>query len=186
MSGYALTRYPTYEDGKLAGHKLINQAFHSRIVAAPVVHDGANAARLLGELERRCADEQELAPLKALLATEPVRNLLAGVFGASPYLTSLIERDPARLMRMLSDAPEEHFAELCRTLEAAVAGTTALPEVMRALRQFKNAVALLTALADLAGIWPVMTVTRRLSEAADAAVGAAVRFLFRHRPHRLL
>ena len=50
---------------------------------------------------------------------------------------------------------------------------------MRALRQFKNAVALLTALADLAGIWPVMTVTRRLSEAADAAVGAAVRFLFR-------
>jgi glutamate-ammonia-ligase adenylyltransferase len=47
---------------------------------------------------------------------------------------------------------------------------------MRALRQFKTAVALLTALADLAGVWPVMTVTRRLSEAADAAVGAAVAF----------
>src|SRR5204863_328086 len=36
-----------------------------------------------------------------------------------------------------------------------------------------------TALCDLAGIWPVMTVTRRLAEAADAAVTAAVRFLFR-------
>jgi [glutamine synthetase] adenylyltransferase / [glutamine synthetase]-adenylyl-L-tyrosine phosphorylase len=148
-------------------------------VAAPVIHDGANAARLLAELERRCAEEQELAPLKALLAMEPVRNLLAGVFGASSYLASLIERDPARLMRMLADAPEEHFAQLCRTLEVAVAGAATSPEVMRALRQFKNAVALLTALADLAGIWPVMTVTRRLSEAADAAVGAAVRFLFR-------
>ena len=50
---------------------------------------------------------------------------------------------------------------------------------MRALRLFKNDIALLTALCDLAGVWPVMTVTRRLSEAADAAVGAAVRFLFR-------
>jgi glutamate-ammonia-ligase adenylyltransferase len=179
VSGYGLRPNPTYEDGKLAGHKLTNQAFHSRIVAAPVIHDGASAARLLGELERRCADEQALASLKALLATQPVRNLLAGVFGASPYLTSLIERDPARLMRMLGDAPEEHFAELCRTLETALAGATGSPEAMRALRQFKNAVALLTALADLAGIWPVMTVTRRLSEAADAAVGAAVRFLFR-------
>ncbi len=50
---------------------------------------------------------------------------------------------------------------------------------MRHLRLFKNDVALLTALCDLAGVWPVMMVTRRLSEAADTAVGMAVRFLFR-------
>ena len=50
---------------------------------------------------------------------------------------------------------------------------------MRALRVYKNDVALLTALCDLAGVWPVMTITRRLSEAADAAVTAAVGFLFR-------
>jgi glutamate-ammonia-ligase adenylyltransferase len=50
---------------------------------------------------------------------------------------------------------------------------------MRALRRFKNAVALLAALTDAGGVWPVMTVTRRLSEAADAAVDGAVRFLFR-------
>ena len=50
---------------------------------------------------------------------------------------------------------------------------------MRALRRFKTEVALLAALCDLAGVWPVMTITRRLSEAADTAVAAAVRFLFR-------
>jgi glutamate-ammonia-ligase adenylyltransferase len=144
-----------------------------------VVHDRANAARYLGELDRRCAEEPELAPLRALLASQPLRDLLSGVFGTSPYLTSLIERDPVRLTHMLEAAPEEHFEQLCRTLEASIAATSATSDVMRALRQFKNAVALLTALADLGGVWPVMTVTRRLSEAADAAVGNAVRFLFR-------
>jgi [glutamine synthetase] adenylyltransferase / [glutamine synthetase]-adenylyl-L-tyrosine phosphorylase len=144
-----------------------------------VVHDRANAARLMGELERRCAENSELAPLHALLASRPVRDLLAGIFGASPYLTSLIERDPARLMHMLDSAPEEHFEHLRRTLETGMAAAATVAEAMRALRQFKNAIALLTALADLAGVWPVMTVTRRLSEAADAAVGTAVVFLFR-------
>ena len=144
-----------------------------------MVHDRVNAARLMGELDRRCAEEGELAPLRALLASQPVRDLLSGIFGASPYLTSLIERDPARLTHMLAEVPEEHFAHLCRTLETGMAGAATVAEAMRALRQFKTAVALLTALADLAGVWPVMTVTRRLSEAADAAVGAAVRFLFR-------
>ena len=133
----------------------------------------------MGELERRCAENSELAPLHALLASRPVRDLLAGIFGASPYLTSLIERDPARLMHMLDSAPEEHFEHLRRTLETGMAAAATVAEAMRALRQFKNAIALLTALADLAGVWPVMTVTRRLSEAADAAVGTAVVFLFR-------
>ena len=50
---------------------------------------------------------------------------------------------------------------------------------MRILRRFKAEVALLTALSDIGGVWPVMIAARRLSEAADAAVSAAVRFLFR-------
>jgi glutamate-ammonia-ligase adenylyltransferase len=143
------------------------------------MHDRGNAARYLGELERRCAEDRALAPLRALLAEQPVRDLLAGIFGASPYLTGLIERDAAGLMHMLMEAPEAHFAGLCLTLEASIAATSATSDVMRALRRFKNAVALLAALADAGGVWPVMTVTRRLSEAADTAVDGAVRFLFR-------
>ena len=56
-----------------------------------------------------------------------------------------------------------------------------MPDAMRALRLFKSDIALLTALCDLGGVWPVMTVTRRLSEAADAAVAAAVRLPLRAR-----
>jgi [glutamine synthetase] adenylyltransferase / [glutamine synthetase]-adenylyl-L-tyrosine phosphorylase len=149
-----------------------------RLATAPVVHDRRGAERALGELVRRSAAEAELGPLGPLLASGAVRDLLLGTFGASPYLTGLMERDPVRLMRMLGEPPEHHFSALCRLLESEVGAAHALPEAMRALRQFKNAVALLTALCDLGGVWPVMTVTRHLSEAADAAVGAAVRYLF--------
>jgi glutamate-ammonia-ligase adenylyltransferase len=54
-----------------------------------------------------------------------------------------------------------------------------LASAKRALRTYKSEVALLTALADLAGVWPVMTVTRTLTDCADTAVATAVRFLFR-------
>jgi glutamate-ammonia-ligase adenylyltransferase len=49
---------------------------------------------------------------------------------------------------------------------------------MRALRLFKAEVALLIALCDLGGVWPVMKVTAALTSAADAAVASAVGFLF--------
>jgi [glutamine synthetase] adenylyltransferase / [glutamine synthetase]-adenylyl-L-tyrosine phosphorylase len=131
------------------------------------------------DLARRCGEEPALAPLGALLRQKPVGDLLGGIFGASPYLTALIDRNPLGLLQTLATAPEERFAALCRDVADAVDATDALPEAMRLLRLFKGDIALLTALADLAGVWPVMTVARRLSEAADVAVGAAVRLLFR-------
>jgi [glutamine synthetase] adenylyltransferase / [glutamine synthetase]-adenylyl-L-tyrosine phosphorylase len=63
-------------------------------------------------------------------------------------------------------------------MSAALARQAQTGGAMRELRLFKSDVALLTALCDLGGVWPVMTVARRLSEAADAAVAAAVRCLF--------
>jgi len=50
---------------------------------------------------------------------------------------------------------------------------------MRALRRGKAEAALLIALADIGGVWPVERVTRALTELADAALRAAVRYLLR-------
>ena len=158
---------------------MLTEPLHTRISTAPVVHDRERAARVLGELAQRCASEPELAALAPLIAAPPVARLLAGIFGASPYLTSLIERHPVRLADTLTQSPEERFAALTRALVASMTAAVGTAEAMRALRVFKNDVALLTALCDLGGVWPVMTVTRRLSEAADAAVASAVGFLFR-------
>jgi glutamate-ammonia-ligase adenylyltransferase len=48
---------------------------------------------------------------------------------------------------------------------------------MRRLRHGRHEVALLTALADLGGVWSVVEVTAALTAFADAAVGAAARFV---------
>ena len=51
--------------------------------------------------------------------------------------------------------------------------------MMRVLRRGKAEAALLIALADIGGVWPVERVTRALTDFADASTGAAVRFLLR-------
>ncbi len=50
-------------------------------------------------------------------------------------------------------------------------------EAMAALRRMKSEAALLIALTDLGGVWPVMQVTKAVTKLAETAVGAAVRFL---------
>jgi glutamate-ammonia-ligase adenylyltransferase len=154
---------------------------HARLSAAPVVHDAARADRALADLAQRCRSDAGLAELGGLIGAPRVRDLLAGIFGASPYLTTLIERHPQSLQRTLAGCPERRFADLLAQMAAAVdaAEAHATADAMRILRHFKAEVALLTALSDIGGVWPVMTATRRLSEAADAAVATAVRFLFR-------
>jgi glutamate-ammonia-ligase adenylyltransferase len=128
-------------------------------------------------LQHRCREEPELASLAETLARADVRALLEGTVGASLFLSSLIERNPAALRDTLLASPEERFDAL-RAAAGAVADAGSLAEAMRGLRVFKSDVALLAALCDLGGVWPVMTVARVLSEAADAAVSAAVKFLF--------
>jgi len=152
---------------------------HQRISGAPIIHDGQRAASTLAHLTHRCSEDAGLAPLGGLIAEPAVRDLLAGIFGASPHLTSLIERDPASLLSGLSSSPEQRFAGLVDEVASGVDAAGGATEAMRVLRAFKADIALLTALCDIGGVWPVMSVARRLSEAADAAVAAAVRFLFR-------
>ncbi len=158
---------------------MTDRPLHALLAAAPLVHDRTRADRGLAELDAHSADEPDLGRLAPLLVEPRVRDLLAGIFGASPYLASLIERHPASLLAALAAPPDARFADLCRHVAETTPAAGTLPEAMRALRRFKTEVALLTALCDLGGVWPVMTVTHRLSEAADAAVEAAVRFLFR-------
>ena len=135
--------------------------------------------RVLAEIERRCGEQADLAPLGRLIAEPPVRDLLMGTFGASPYLASLAERDPASLLATLTASPEQRFEELRRTLDAAMTSVDSITDAMRALRLLKTDVALLTALADLAGVWPVMEVTQRLSEAPTPRCRRPCGFLFR-------
>ncbi len=97
---------------------------------------------------------------------------LAPVFGASSYLAGLARRDPERLAGLLADDPEVR-------VEAIVAATVAVADgelvaAPAALRRLKAELHLLTALADLGGVWDLDAVTGALTRFADAAVAASV------------
>jgi glutamate-ammonia-ligase adenylyltransferase len=155
----------------------LESSLAARIVETPVGSRDGRGAEWLSSL---IADAEVTAPgLAAALRNPKVEALLRGAFDGSLYLTAIATRDLGRLERILSDAPEDHFERATESLIAAMAQAPDMAAAKRALRLYKADVALLTGLADLSGVWPVMTVTRKLSECAQTVVASAVRFLFR-------
>ncbi len=108
--------------------------------------------------------------LAALPGIAPeLRALVRGAAGSSPYLLALLQRERAWLAEALL-GPD-------RALADEIAGTRTLgdDDLARGLRQAKRRVAVLTALADLGGAWPLEKVTGALTDFADAACQAALR-----------
>src|SRR5690606_1813649 len=95
---------------------------------------------------------------------------------SSPYLWDLASREPARLHRLLNAEPERHLDDLLGSHARAIAATEDEAEAMHLLRRMKAEAALLIALADIGGVWPVMRAARALTDLADTAVDAAARF----------
>ncbi len=95
--------------------------------------------------------------------------LVAGTGGSSPYLKGLIERECAWLPEALAD-PDA-------ALKVVFGTCTSLPpeQLKPGLRLAKRRMALLTALADLAGVWPLEKVTRVLTDFASLAVDLAIK-----------
>ena len=105
-------------------------------------------------------------------ALEAVWPALAPVFAASPYLAGLARRWPERLRLTLEAAPEKRLAAI---LSEAAALTGGADDARAPLRKLKAELHLLTALADLGGVWDLDAVTDALSRFADASAQAALR-----------
>jgi glutamate-ammonia-ligase adenylyltransferase len=106
-------------------------------------------------------------------------RLLGGIAEAAPYLWDLACRDAERLLRLLRHDPDEQMAGLLAKARRGGASARTAAALMRTLRQVKAEAALLIALADIGAVWPVQRVTRALTDLADTALGAAVRYLLR-------
>ncbi len=101
-----------------------------------------------------------------------IRDVLIGAGGSSPYLYSLMSRDADWVRAALAGTPEVAFARI-------ISGVTDLApaDLAVGLRRAKGRVALLTALADLAGVWSLSQVTGALTAFADLAVDRGVKTL---------
>ncbi|MGR3502873.1 [protein-PII] uridylyltransferase family protein [Pseudaestuariivita sp.] len=107
----------------------------------------------------------------------PTLQLLTGAAGSAPYLADLIVKEQAWL--------ETAAADITEARDALVAETHALPpnaDPSKDLRRLKRRCALLVALADLAGLWTLEEVTGALTDFADAATEAALRYGLRRLP----
>ena len=109
--------------------------------------------------------------------TPEQRELIAGTAGSSPYLKGLIDQEKDWLAQALQQ-PDQALSDVMQAVQ------TLPPDQLKpGLRQAKRRVALLTALADLAGAWPLEKVTGALTDfgalAADMAAKAEIAALIR-------
>src|SRR6266702_2178494 len=138
------------------------------------------------QAEQQLADWlTDLAPVQAaaidgLIARFPLaKTILLGIAEASPYLIDLVRADSARAIRLLESEPEAHLARLIDNTCRDVSAASSEADVMALLRRMKAEAALMIALCDIGGVWPVMRVTAALTDLAVASVQAALRFLLR-------
>lgn len=102
-------------------------------------------------------------------APAPLVDLVAGTAGCSPYLRRLLERHGDWLRARLDQPAEAIMADIL----ADVAAERPVADLKPALRIAKARGALLIALADLGGIWPLERVTGALTDLADACTARA-------------
>ena len=104
--------------------------------------------------------------------------LLDAVFGNSPFLGRLAQREVGALGEYFAAGPQV-VLNAAILLAGAVARADSEAAAMKELRTAKRRAALAIAMADIAGTWDVNKVTAELTRFADACVGGALRFLLR-------
>lgn len=102
-------------------------------------------------------------------ACPEVRALVSAAASCAPYLLGLLAKEADWFMQAVDD-PQAAVAGVIADAADYDAGALA-----DGLRQGKRRVALMAAIADLGGAWPLEQVTSALTDYADAACGAALR-----------
>ncbi len=102
----------------------------------------------------------------------PVRDLIAATSACSGYLRGLIEREADWLREAVAQPPDQTMQSLLRAAQGQ-----SPDDLAKALRKAKGRGALLTALADLGGVWALEEVTGALTDLADTAVDRAMKAL---------
>ena len=114
------------------------------------------------------------------LSKDPkVKQLMGAVFAYSPFLSRCLLHDIELFEAVLRRGPKKPFDETLDGLNAGLSDQTELSAVEAELRLARQRVALIVALADLAGAWSVDQVTDALSRFADRAIGQGLAVLLR-------
>lgn len=149
-----------------------------QVSTTPYVADRQRAAAFLSDLRENWQAADLGAEAMALLDEQVVEDLLGGTMINSRYLSMVLLQDAERAHRVLTSDPDRHLDFLIADLRAATSDGAPQKAWMTRLRAYKSEAALLIALADLGGVWPIMRATQALTQTADAACAAAIAYLF--------
>ena len=147
----------------------------------PKPFDAAQAALGMERWRQQAAaaEPETRAWAEAFADSEPGRALIEAVCGNSPYLGHSLTRELPFVARTVRDGFDDTFAALIASLHAGHGEEKSMDRLMAGLRVAKRRAALLIALADIAGEWPLFRVTGALSELAETGVQLAANFLLR-------
>lgn len=132
-------------------------SFADQIKRCPLPYDvdrGAEAAALFGA------------------AANDMQDVLRGAAGCSPYLAGLIAKEVDWLRDGLNLSAEDLRDQTLAKIERLD-----LADLKPGFRQAKRRIALLAALADLGGVWPLEQVTGALSDLSDRCLDHGLRLL---------
>ncbi|MBR1121998.1 bifunctional [glutamine synthetase] adenylyltransferase/[glutamine synthetase]-adenylyl-L-tyrosine phosphorylase [Bradyrhizobium lablabi] len=160
-----------------------DRSLAARFVDGPYVPTPDNAEQRLKDWLADIEPAQSAA-ISELIGQSRAKDILLGIAEFSPYLFDLARADAARLIRLLACDPEPHLQGLIEKASMEVMAASSEADVMILLRRLKAEAALLIALCDIGGVWPVMRVTAALTDLAGASVQMALRFMLRQESSR--
>lgn len=145
----------------------------TRLKALPVPFDSAQVTLGMDnwqEAVKTLADPAHVRIAKKINTTPAGRQLLAAIFGNSPYLAQVLLRDVVFFLQIVNTSPEKLLATSVSALPSA---DQTFETVMNGLRDVKRRVALLTAVLDIANVWSLDDITHALSILAERTLQLA-------------
>jgi glutamate-ammonia-ligase adenylyltransferase len=133
----------------------------------PAPADAAAAQRLI---ERFASQGPQAA---ALAATPAGLAMLSAIGGGSPFLADLAIREHVCVIDFTQTGPDAALANAMHAL-AAISPAASRSLVAAAARRAKRQAALITALADIGGLWGLARVTAAITSLAEAALQVVV------------
>ena len=152
--------------------------FLSQIKHLPAPYSSERVKNGLDEWHSRASSHEDSsldAFAKRISCNATGGELLAAIFGNSPFLSQCLLRNLAFARDLIERGPLDLSAEILGSLSRSE--STEGAALMVTLREFRSKMALLVAAADIAGIWSLSEVTRTLSGFARESISVAINHL---------
>jgi len=147
-------------------------SFKLQPLGHPLPRDPEAVRVALDRWRERSGDVEDMTTRDAagaLLDDAGSRALMEGVFAHSPYLTREMIRELPFVVSLFETGPDAAIRSVLDEL-AALPVDLSDEAAMAALRRAKRQGAITIAMADIAGLWDLPTVTHALSDLADTAL----------------